>query len=430
MKDVRQRLWITALCLALLLPQWAWAQEAAFTLDEEYRDDGMKRSYRQGYQATVKNDELTLYYPLRTKGAVGEVRATLEVDNEYQMPFAQKSVRKTFAVKDGMALIKFTLPLHRSRSKGVYACTLKVEGKDAQGKPLNAAIALPLRIASGTAQKIPPLVRAIRVAPKEGGLRAGMESVLAITLKNESRTQEARGIAVAVSDAAGEILPAGADKVYVQALAPQQELALDFPIRIVASAQAKPHQVQLQFTYVDMEDAPVTRNEAHTVLIAQQSRLEYSAPVLPMRIQQGMAGDFAIELMNMGDGELRHVLLKFDLPGLAQGQSVLAGTIPRDENRTVKAALYAQADALGEKKGTVHISYEDVYGVPGSLEIPIATTVVEKPKQPPAAADAPAAKKGPAAWLAWSIAGALLAGLLAQGVLLRRKIRRLEEQGL
>ena len=407
----------------------AFAQ-SAFHIDQDYRTTKMGRSWGQGYAPDITGNTMTLYLPVRSAQAVGTLTARWMVEQPLHSPFAENQVVAHAAGQDGLYVLRFALPLHADRQVGVYACRVQVEGKDKAGNPIREALPLELTITKGAPSADTAPLRVTRVdAP---ALKPGTTGDVHLALKNTTAAQQLRGLSITLSDAAGDVLPAGADTVYRETLAPGEEWQVSLPLTVLASATARPHQLQLTARFLDMEGKPRELTERHTVRIQHEVALHHGAPSFPARVVQQSVNDYALTLMNMGDGDLRHVTLTFDVPGFAQGQSVLVGEIPRDESRTAKAALTAGSNTLGDVSGTVTVRYEDAYGTAGSFTVPLQTTVEEKPAPvaPPTLDEADKEPTPWTQWAPWGLAALLFAALVAQTLLTRRRIRHLEEDAL
>ena len=111
--------------------------------------------------------------------------------------------------------------------------------------------------------------------------------------------------------------------------------------------------------------------------------------------------------MNMGRAKQQH--WRFDLPGLNAGGSVLVGNLAAGESKLGSANLRVGTDVLGEVRGRLLIEYEDDYGRPYSQELPLSTTVAEKPKPVFTAVGDKQEKeekeKTPADYIPWGLAG-------------------------
>jgi hypothetical protein len=436
MKTMKSRFMFVMIWLVAAACCCAGAAAASedFALDVDRRLEGMARSWRQGYAPAVRGNTMTLHLPLRPGSAVGAINARLILPDGAGTPFEQAEIEQSVSAnRDRSYPLRFTIPLFADRCNGLYACRAEIAGQDDDGKPLKTAFPVSIAIRDGVAeQEVSPL-RIVSLLAEEG-LKPGAEGTLTLLLRNTSATQEATDIVLSLADSAGQILPRGSDTLRLPRLLPGEEHSLAWPVTVLAGADARPYQVQVRLSYRDFTGTLQEQSEQFTLNVSHTIALHHSAPAFPAVVRQGSVSDYVVTLMNMGDGDLRHVLLTFDVPGFASGQSVLAGEIPRDESRTVKAALTAGYDTLGDVRGNVRVRYEDAYGTQGAVDIPLTAVIEEKPAPAPAQEQAPeqplAKAPDAAAWLPWALAGALLLGFIAQSIILRRRIRCLEEEGL
>ena len=130
--------------------------------------------------------------------------------------------------------------------------------------------------------------------------------------------------------------------------------------------------------------------------------------------------------MNMGKGDICNAMVSLEIPELISRQSVLVGATGQ-----AKLTFTPPKDAHGDYSGTVTFSCEDAYGNAKQWSAPVDITI--EPARP--AAEAPDGEEKPSApaWLLPSVCAlcaVLAAGLLLQGVLLRSKLHRLEEERL
>lgn len=407
----------------------ALAQDA-FQLETDHRAQGMGRTWRQGYVPQVAGDSMVFHLPLRSTVAQGGISARFVVERELGSPFVDSQVTARFTGQNGLYVLRFTLPLHKDRQMGVYPCRVEVEGKDAGGKTITGVFPVNITLSEGAPREEAMPLRITRVDAKD--LQPGKQGMLHALLENTSTAQRIRGISIRVSDPAGEILPAGADTLYRELLEPGEAWQVEMPLVVLAAAAARPHQLLLRVHYADMAGKEQELSEHHTLRVSHQVALHHGAPSFPQQVVQQSVNDYSLPLMNMGDAALRHVLVTFDIPGFAEGQSVLVGEIPRDESRTAKAALTPGQDTLGQVKGTVSVRYEDAYGEAGSFSLPFETTVEKKPAPPPPpeSLQQESPSSGLMGLLPWGLAGLLLLGLIMQTLLSKRRIRRLEEEAL
>ena len=95
--------------------------------------------------------------------------------------------------------------------------------------------------------------------------------------------------------------------------------------------------------------------------VTQAIRLEQGGVQLPVAIA-GELGNMTLPLMNMGKGELQNVLVKLEMDGVLDAQSVLVGTMAAGETKQAKLTFTPRLDSVGTHSGTVTVTCEDAYG--------------------------------------------------------------------
>ena len=161
----------------------------------------------------------------------------------------------------------------------------------------------------------------------------------------------------------------------------------------------------------------------------QEVRLEQGGLRMPDHTAAGEDLALSLPLMNLGRSEIRNAMVAVSLPGIAEGQKVLVGVIPPGETRQAELLLPVSEEAGGDYQGSLTVSGEDSSGSTVAFDLPLNLTVE--------AADGPEAPEPPedegehpplALFLLSALCVLLLAALVVQGVLLRGRIRRLEER--
>ena len=150
-----------------------------------------------------------------------------------------------------------------------------------------------------------------------------------------------------------------------------------------------------------------------------------------------VAGDSitaSLPLMNMGKADIIKAMVTISLPGITERQSVLVGTIQPGETKQAQLTLSVPKTARGSFTGSVAVSGEDNDGNSVSFELPVSLTVEEPVRAAPLNTGSEpdeAEQKSPVSVIVLSIVCAVLAvALIVQGILLRGKIHRLEEDRL
>ena len=135
--------------------------------------------------------------------------------------------------------------------------------------------------------------------------------------------------------------------------------------------------------------------------------------------------------MNMGKADVVNAMVTISLPGITERQSVLVGTIQPGETKQAQLTITAPKNALGESSGTLTVSGEDNDSNSVSFDLPVSLNVEEAAKTDTLTTQGTAKQKTPASVIALSIACAVLAAaLIAQSIILRGKLHKLEEERL
>jgi imidazole glycerol phosphate synthase subunit HisF len=124
-------------------------------------------------------------------------------------------------------------------------------------------------------------------------------------------------------------------------------------------------------------------------------------------------------------------MVTISLAGITKRQSVLVGTIQPGETKQAQITLTAPKDVLGSFDGTLIITGEDNDGNSVSFDLPVSLNVEEAVKTDTLDTQGTAKEKAPMSVIVLSIVCAVLvAALIAQSILLRGKLHKLEEERL
>lgn len=430
--------WILFIFFLSFISCAARAEDAPFTVDRSNLYDGMSRPYGQGYAPSIKGNTMTVVLPLISDAAEGDITATLTPANPDSAPFKLKELtvrvaRQEYNLTSGTVnayVLMFRLSLYPSRANGEYPIVVDVSGRDANGGALTQRFELEAVVNDGTEGNAIPHVAVERLEADRGILAAGEEAVIRLTLRNTSTTRAVSGITVRFTDATGDILPAGADAIFVGRLAAGEAAECEIPVRTAQKAAAQFHSVELALDYTYANGIEAASQVKYTVDVRQPVRLEYSEAALPSRVTQGDIPSFSMTLMNMGKSQIDNVLLSFDVPGLSNGGSVLVGTIEPGDSKSASTNFHVAGDVLGAVKGTLRITYEDPYGETHAIELPLNTVIEEKVVSVFAEKTDEKEKTAANLWIPYAACAVLFALLILQRMLLQRKIRMLEERHL
>lgn len=419
------------LMLALtLIMTGALARADAFTLDRDWAIAGMNdRSWSQGYQPAVSGDTMTLCLPIRSEYTDERIRATLVMADESVTPLRTQDASASFQASKGVYPVKLAIKLHSERVNGDYAAVVRIEGAAKANEGLRAEIPLVIRIRDGrdSGEALRPELTDVNCE-----LRVGERATLTATLTNPSRYAQMTGIQLVVSDESGEILPSGTDKLSLPDLMPGESCRIEYPLTVLPLAKVSLHLLKHSLSY-SLLGQNCAWEETFSLPVTQEIRLELGGVQLASSVIQGESAGLTLPLMNMGRGKLRNVLVKLSMEGIAGEQSVLVGDIEPGGTQTAKLTFAVSKELLGEQAGQLTVQCEDEWGNGASRQLPVSLTVEAAAPVSMIAPDSGEAKAALPGWVLPALGGAcaLLALMLViQGLLLRGKIRRLEEARL
>ena len=272
----------------------------------------------------------------------------------------------------------------------------------------------------------------ICVTEVQTDLSVGEKGEIRMTLTNPCAATDIEELELKINDVEGHILPLDAETLKVGTLPAGGSVTVTYPVTVLAKATVVPHilKTDLTWTAAGKEAAYSCSN---TVAIHQTIRLEQGGVKMAQSVYAGDSVTLSVPLMNMGKANVVNVLATVSMPGVTDRQSVLVGTIQPGETRQAQLILTPGRDTAGDFAGTLMVECTDEDGNPASLELPVSLTV-EKPvkaeTEQAGEKNEPKEKTSPLTAALGGGCGLLLILLLLQSILLRRKIRRLEEDKL
>ena len=430
----------TAVLLAalLLIPVFAIRAEEspAFTIDQRRVLQGMNRSWLQGYTPTILSNVLNLVIPILSDQADGQIQTELIFPDEAIAPFKPQPMSvRTQRAESGLYPVRLSLNLYPDRRNGDYACVIRVTGKTRDGAALQTDFPYTLRIRDGQPNTE---VQRLEIIGLQSDLNVGEDGEIRFQLKNPCRAVTFEQPVLHITDPSGDMIPRDVDVIYLPDLAPGESIDVSYPVTVLPKASVAPHSLKFDLTWTALGQQ-ASQTESYTLTVRQEIRLEQGGLKMPSSVIAGDALSVSLPLMNMGKADVVNtlasvvnVLVTLSLPGITDRQSVLVGTIAPGETRQAQITLVPGKDVSGDFQGTLTVEGEDSDGNPVSFSLPIQLTV-EKPAVSAIAADTAKQDKEQPSVLIFALGGGcglLLLTLLLQGVLLRRKIHRLEEDKL
>ncbi len=415
------------LAAALMIALCCQANAANFELDDKaivYAMDG--RSWYQGYTPKVQYGSFSICLPLRSERAVGNIQASIALDDPDLLLFRSQPGTVTVTPRDSIYPVVMNIPLSPNRRNGDYAAKITVSGQDSGGEPITEVFPYVIRVRDGS----PSLESITPKITVSGDLQVGKDCSLHLSVTNPTTTLSMTKCALSLKDESGEVLMSGSDRMELPEILPGQTAQVDVPLSVKGNAKVEIHSFSLKLTYSVLEAEQVWE-ETLSYPVTQEIRLEQGSMSLPPSALQGDLTNLSIPLMNMGKGDICNAMVTLEFPGLIQRQSVLVGTIEPGTTGQAKLTFTPGKEALGDYAGTVTISCEDRYGNSRQWQLPVDITI--EPAKEPAAAEETEPVITPPSWLlpaACVLCVMLIFGIILQGALLRGKLHRLEEERL
>lgn len=412
-----------ALLLAFSLAAGAFAEE--FTIDQYAEIDGMSKSWYQGYEPEISYHKMTLCLPVRAGSCVGDITVSIALDDPNVFLLASAPKEVTVSPRNGIYPVKLTLSLERYRRNGDYPATITIKGSNEAGEEIIETIPYVIRIRDGYSshETMEPVISDV-----VGELDVGSEGSLSLTITNPTTTLSILEGELTVTDASGEILMSGSNRVEVGEILPGKSERVTIPMIVSGNASITAHTLELKFSYQVLgSDAQWT--ESFTVPVTQAIRLEQGGVQMPTAIA-GELASMTLPLMNMGKGELQNVVVKLEMDGVLDAQSVLVGTMAAGETKQAKLSFTPKLDSVGTHAGIVTINCEDAYGNAFSQTLDVTLTVDEPLPAETAQPEEEDETLGTGTIILIALCVLLAAGLAIQGAILTGKLHKLEEERL
>ncbi len=413
------------LTMLLVLSMNVTVFAAEFEIDQHSTIDGMSRSWYQGYEPTISYHIMTLCLPIRAENYTGDIAVSLALDDPNVFLLTSEPKAVTVSPKDGIYPVKISLALERYRRNGDYPATITIKGTDGNGKEIVETMPYVIRIRDGygSHETMEPVITDV-----VGSLDVGTDGSLSLTITNPTTTQSIMDGEITVTDSSGEILMSGSNRFSVPEILPGKSETVTIPMTVKGNASISQHTLEVKFSYKVLgQDAEW--KETFTVPVTQPIRLEQGGVQLPAAIA-GELSNMTLPLMNMGKGELQNVLVKLEMDGVLDAQSVLVGTMSAGETKQAKLTFTPKIDSVGAHSGTVTITCEDAYGNAFIQTLDVTLTVDKPIPEAELEPEEEKEKMSTGTIVLISLCIALVAGLVVQGTILTKKIHILEEERL
>ena len=407
------------ICMFLILLSLTVTAQAV-EIDPHTQMDGMSKTWYQGYTPTIKNHIMTICLPLQADDCEGTVNVSIALDDPNVFLLTGQPREVTVSKKNGVYPVKLTLALERYRRNGDYPATITI--KDEKGTVVTMPYIIRIRDGYNSHETMEPTIGVT------GDLNVGSEGSLSLTITNPTTTQSIMDGEITVMDASGEILMSGSNRVQVSEILPGKTETVTIPMTVKGNASISQHTLEVKLTYKVLgKDAEW--KESFTVPVTQAIRLEQGGVQMPTAIA-GELGSMTLPLMNMGKGELQNVLVKLEMDEVLDAQSVLVGTLAPGETKQAKLTFTPKLDSVGTHTGTVTITCEDAYGNAFSQTLDVTLTVDEPIPEVELQKEEEKEKMSTGTIVLIILCVLMAAGLVVQGMILTKKIHKLEEERL
>ena len=428
-----KRLLAVLLTALFLAPFFSTRAETAPAFETEMNAvlRGMDRSWLQGYTPAAEGDRWTMILPVRSDAAVGQITAELALPTERVALF--KGGKKTVTARmetQGVWGVRFTMDLFPEQKNADYPCVIRLSGRDREGKDLAADIPYVIRMRGAKENLETPRVE---ITDLQANLSVGEDGDVQVTLANPCGAAILEDLELKISDGAGHILPRGAETLKIGTLPIGESVTVAYPVTVTEKAEVAPHVLKLDLAWTALGQAG-SCSVSHTVQVRQEIRLEQGGLKMAPTVTAGDSVSLSLPIMNMGKADIVNVLATVTLPGITERQSVLVGTIQPGETKQAQMILSPAKDITGDFSGTLAVECTDRDGNPASFWLPVNLTVeqpIKNETDKTVTGESVKAEKPAVLTIAFAGACALLTMLLlTQGLVLRRKLHRLEEEKL
>ncbi len=425
--------WLAVLLTALFLTLFSTAcgePAQMFSIDGNAVLKGMDRSWSRGYEPSVSRGKWELVLPVKTDAVPVQLTAELVIPEGNLTPFkAQEMSVQGREEEKGLWEIRFALSLLPDRKNADYPCMIRLNGRDAEGRELTTDIPYVIQF-RGAKEEIEKT--RISVDDVQAALSVGETAEIKVTLSNPCAATVIRDLELKISDAAGHILPAGAEALKIGTLSVGESVTVNYPVTVTEKATVAPHVLKFEMTGTGLgKDVSITSN--HTVSVHQEIRIDQGGLKMAPAVVAGDSVSMTLPIMNMGKADVVNVLATVTMPGITERQSVLVGTIQPGETKQAQMLLSPAKDTAGDFSGELTVECTDQDGNPASFTLPVNLKVDPPKKETEKTGGRETVKKEKANPLVPVLGGAcglLLILLIVQGAVLRRKLHRLEEEKL
>lgn len=397
--------WILVLILALT-PVLAIAEGEdageGLAIDTEHVYPDMDKSYANGYTPMVTQKDARILLPLVGNIDTDTISVTAKLPADG--PFAAQElsfdvVENTYDVQsadgtDGSAkafLIDCTVPLNRTVYNGTYFVRFIVRYDNSEEQAFSIQVSITEgKTRNSSGQKSLLLIENSAVTPTE---TIGNDAVtITLTIANDGQ-KEARNITItAVPQDADIVLTSDLNGIYLERLAVNEVVTVQFDLRVARHALEGDHLVKIDMKYEGKTEGEYTSTASYRIHVAQPVELAYDAIKLPEKITSGDTFTQIIYVYNPSCATAYNVRGVLNMDGLICSSAYLGNIAPQGtatKELSVFVTTLSGSQKYGDTWGSFELHYENENGeeqvlyqdLKGTILEPVKITDEEKERQ-------------------------------------------------
>ena len=196
----------------------------------------------------------------------------------------------------------------------------------------------------------------------EGGLVAGKEATLYLTVKNQSVTAAAQNCKLTFSEPTGDIQPVGTGTQFVPVIEAEKQYVWELPVRVSAQAADGVHTVHVGVTFKQPDATQDTAEDTLRVNVRQISALEVGSLAVPGEVLSGDMANFTFSVLNTGKSTLYGVAMTVGVDGAGIVGKDAPGTLAAGERATGSVTFSTADFRTGARTGTVTFAAQTADG--------------------------------------------------------------------
>ena len=196
----------------------------------------------------------------------------------------------------------------------------------------------------------------------EGGLSAGKEATLYITIKNQSVSADADYCKLTFSEASGDILPVGTGTQYVDCIKAHDTYIWELPVSVASNAADGTHTVEVRIAFTQPDGSSDSAEDSLRVQVEQAVDLEVGSVGVPGEVVSGDMANFSFTALNTGKSTLYGVTMTVTVDGAGTVGKDSLGTLSAGSSGTGSISFSTDDFIVSARAGTVTFTAETANG--------------------------------------------------------------------